>query len=116
MRGAHVTVWKQSLPIVRIRLPEGFNLHINGIAGRAESAIKPSSASGAPRLPSTRDDVETARSVALSALNNDRFRIMLEQIAEPDAADAFLMMQAGSRNTSTDHRAVFSSYAENGGE
>jgi hypothetical protein len=91
-------------------------LHINGIAGRAHSAAKPSSATGSPLSPSTRNDVETARHVALSALNNDRFRIMLEKISQPGAGDALLRMQAERPETGVDHRAAFSSYAENGGE
>lgn len=49
----------------------------------------------------------------MSALNNDRFRVMLEQITGPGASDALVTMQAGASPASTDFNSALSRYAEN---
>lgn len=60
-----------------------------------------------------RNDVAAARNTAMSALNNDRFRVMLEQITGPGASDALVTMQAGASPASTDFNSALSRYAEN---
>ncbi len=60
-----------------------------------------------------RNDVAAARHTAMSALNNDRFRVMLEQITGPGASDALVTMQAGAGPASTDFNSALSRYAEN---
>lgn len=62
-----------------------------------------------------RDDVAAARHTAMSALNNDRFRVMLEQITGPGASDALVTMQAGATPASTDFNSALLRYAENSG-
>ncbi|WP_292111355.1 hypothetical protein [Mesorhizobium sp.] len=66
----------------------------------------------APTLESTRirSDVDAARNTALSALNNDRFRVMLEQITDPGASGALATMN--SENV-VDLSTALSRYAEN---
>ncbi|MEW6634131.1 MAG: hypothetical protein AB1440_24925 [Pseudomonadota bacterium] len=59
-----------------------------------------------------RNDVDAARNTALSALNNDRFRVMLEQISDPRASGALLTMGT-QNNSSTDVNTALSRYAEN---
>lgn len=73
----------------------------------------------APSAPSAesariRNDVDAARNTALSALNNDRFRVMLEQISDPRASGTLMTMSADSNNTSgTDLNTALSRYDEN---
>ncbi|WP_245420399.1 MULTISPECIES: hypothetical protein [unclassified Mesorhizobium] len=57
-------------------------------------------------------DVDAARKTALSALNNDRFRVMLEQITDPRASGALLTM-GGDSSAGTDFNTALSRYAEN---
>ena len=73
----------------------------------------------APSAPSAesariRNDVDAARNTALSALNNDRFRVMLEQISDPHASGALMAMGAdGNNSAATDLDTALSRYAEN---
>lgn len=73
----------------------------------------------APSAPSAesariRNDVDAARNTALSALNNDRFRVMLEQITDPSASGALMTMGAENKNSAgTDLNTALSRYAEN---
>ena len=57
-----------------------------------------------------RSDVDAARNTALSALNNDRFRVMLEQISNPGASGALMTMSA---ENVVDFNTALSRYAEN---
>lgn len=54
-----------------------------------------------------------ARSTALSALTNERFRAALEMLSDPGSSDAVMQMR-GDGGSSADDRSVFSSYADNG--
>ncbi|RUU74531.1 hypothetical protein, partial [Mesorhizobium sp. M7A.F.Ca.MR.362.00.0.0] len=62
-------------------------MQIRTIANSIPPAPDASAVSSAPSSESRRigDDVAQARHTALSALTNDRFRIMLEQITDPSA-------------------------------
>ncbi|KUM26213.1 hypothetical protein AU467_22865 [Mesorhizobium loti] len=76
----------------------------------------PARASSAPSAESAsiRSDVDAARNTALSALNNDRFRVMLEQISDPRASGALMTMGADSNDgAATDLKTALSRYAEN---
>ena len=57
-------------------------------------------------------DVATARSTALSALHNERFRAALDQLFSPAASDGMMQMR-GDGGASADHASVVSSYADN---
>lgn len=59
-------------------------------------------------------DVDAARDTALSALRNDRFGTMLEQISEPAVSGALMTMKRDDGSAGTDFNSVLSSYAENG--
>lgn len=48
----------------------------------------------------------------MSALNNDRFRVMLEQISDPGASGALVTMGRDGGST-TDIKTALSRYAEN---
>ena len=73
----------------------------------------------APSAPSAesariRNDVDAARNTALSALNNDRFRVMLEQISDLRASSTLMTMSADSNNNAgTDFNTALSRYDEN---
>jgi len=70
----------------------------------------------APSAESTRirNDVDAARNTALSALNNDRFRVMLEQITDPRASGALMTIGADSQDgAGVDFNTAQSRYAEN---
>ncbi|MDX8523937.1 hypothetical protein RFM68_05405 [Mesorhizobium sp. MSK_1335] len=61
-----------------------------------------------------RNDVDAARNTALSALNNDRFRVMLEQITDPGASGALMTIGTGSQDgVVVDFNTALSRYAEN---
>jgi hypothetical protein len=61
-----------------------------------------------------RNDVDAARNTALSALNNDRFRTMLEQISDPLSSGALVTMSADNHgNAGTDLDTALSRYTEN---
>ncbi|MET2826319.1 hypothetical protein [Mesorhizobium shangrilense] len=75
------------------------------------------SARDASRVPSAEsrrisDDVQQARHTAMSALTNDRFRIMLEQISDPVSSGALMTMRG---DNVVDFRSAQSSYADNNG-
>lgn len=60
------------------------------------------------------DDVAQARHTAISALNNDRFRVMLEQISDPTASGALMTMRGDTAaGAGTDFKSAQSSYADN---
>jgi len=59
------------------------------------------------------DDVNAARKTAMSALNNDRFRVMLEQITDPGTSGALVMMGGDADSAATDFKTALSRYAEN---
>lgn len=56
------------------------------------------------------DDVAQARHTAMSALTNDRFRIMLEQITDPVSSGALMTMRG---DNVVDLKSAQSSYADN---
>ncbi|MDX8478104.1 hypothetical protein RFN28_06375 [Mesorhizobium sp. VK24D] len=89
-------------------------LHITGNATPTAGNLTAREPS-APSAESTRiSDVHAARNTARSALNNDRFRVMLEQISDPRASGALLTMGADSKTgASTDFNTALSRYAEN---
>ena len=60
-----------------------------------------------------RSDVDAARNTALSALNNDRFRVMLEQISDPRASGTLMTMGSNRTSAGTDLNTAVSRYAEN---
>jgi hypothetical protein len=74
-----------------------------------------STASPTPSAESRRikSDVDAARDTAMSALNNDRFRVMLEQISDPGASGALMTMGGDASSTATDFKTALSRYAEN---
>jgi hypothetical protein len=49
----------------------------------------------------------------MSALNNDRFRVMLEQITNPGASGALMTMHSDAVGAGTDFKSAQSSYADN---
>ncbi len=59
------------------------------------------------------NDVAQARHTAMSALNNDRFRVMLEQIGNPQSSDTLMTMGANSDSNVSDFKTALSRYAEN---
>ena len=92
-------------------------MHITTI-GNANStaASAPVREPSAPSAESARirNDVDAARNTALSALNNDRFRVMLEQITDPGASGALMTMGADGQNgAAVDFNTALSRYAEN---
>ena len=75
-----------------------------------------STASQAPSAESRRimNDVAAARTTAMSALNNDRFRVMLEQIGNPESSgDLVTTMSGNADSTVVDFKTALSRYAEN---
>jgi hypothetical protein len=78
------------------------------------TANTPISREAAPSAESTRirNDVDAARNTALSALNNDRFRSMLEQISDPRSAGTLMTMSTDSQNV-VDFNTALSRYADN---
>jgi hypothetical protein len=95
---------------------EGSAVHITTI-GNANStaASAPVRGASAPSEESARirNDVDAARNTALSALNNDRFRVMLEQITDPGASGALMTMGADGQGGGVDFNTAQSRYAEN---
>lgn len=87
-------------------------LQIRTIANSIPPAPDASAVSSAPSSESRRisDDVAQARHSALSALTNDRFRIMLEQITDPSASGALMTMRG---DNVVDFKSAQSSYADN---
>jgi hypothetical protein len=58
-------------------------------------------------------DIANARSTALSALHNDRFRSMLAQIGDPAFGDALMRMRPAGDGGQAALGAVQARYAEN---
>ncbi len=61
---------------------------------------------------SRREDVDTARNTAMSALHNDRFRRMLEWISDPRSSEAAALMRR-TEGADTDYGTASARYAEN---
>jgi len=59
------------------------------------------------------DDVAAARHTAMSAYNNDRFRVMLEQISDPRSSASLMTMGGDKSSNVTDFASARSRYAEN---
>jgi len=80
----------------------------------ATAANAPIRKEAAPSAESTRirNDVDAARNTALSALNNDRFRSMLEQISDPSSSGALVAMGTDNHNV-VDFNTALSRYADN---
>ncbi|RVD61711.1 hypothetical protein EN866_02730 [Mesorhizobium sp. M2D.F.Ca.ET.223.01.1.1] len=90
---------------------EGQVLHITtnwNAAATANTTPARTPTSESTRL---RSDVDAARNTALSALNNDRFRAMLEQISDPGTSGALATMSSDSQNV-VDFNTALSRYAE----
>jgi len=92
-----------------LREPE---LQITTIANSVPPARDASPVSSAPSAESKRisDDVAQARHTAMSALTNDRFRAMLEQVSDPAASGALMTMRG---DNVVDFKSAQSSYADN---
>ncbi|GLS28681.1 hypothetical protein SAMN04488498_101224 [Mesorhizobium albiziae] len=60
-----------------------------------------------------KNDVAEARRTALSALNNERFRLVLEQVSGAGSSDAVMMMRRDPQSAGTDFKSARSLYAEN---
>ncbi|MDX8439809.1 hypothetical protein [Mesorhizobium australafricanum] len=92
-------------------------MHITTIGNASSTAANaPVRGQSAPSAESSRirNDVDAARNTALSALNNDRFRVMLEQITDPRASGALMTMGADSQDgVGVDFNTAQSRYAEN---
>ena len=58
-------------------------------------------------------DIENARSTALSALHNDRFRSMLVQIGDPAFGDVLMRMRPAESGGQAALGTVQARYAEN---
>ncbi|MBZ9798094.1 hypothetical protein [Mesorhizobium sp. ES1-4] len=87
-------------------------MQITTIANSTPPARDASAVSSVPSAESQRigDDVAQARHTAMSALTNDRFRAMLEQITDPGASGALATMRG---DNVVDFKSAQSSYAEN---
>jgi hypothetical protein len=95
---------------------KGSELLIRNVAdAMTEVKAAPAPNSTVPSVESRRikDDVDAARHTAISALNNDRFRIMLEQITDPRSSGALMTMQSDGGSSATDFKTAQSSYADN---
>jgi hypothetical protein len=92
-------------------------VHITTIGNASSTAANtPVREPSAPSVESARirNDVDAARNTALSALNNDRFRVMLEQITDPRASGALMTIGADSQDgAGVDFNTAQSRYAEN---
>ncbi|WP_256750671.1 hypothetical protein [Mesorhizobium sp. Mes31] len=88
---------------------------IRNVASPTQTARGIPAASSAPSEETRRisDDVAAARNTAMSALNNDRFRVMLEQITDPSASGALMTMRSDAVGAGTDFKSAQSSYADN---
>ena len=91
------------------------HISINGnVTQTASSAPARESSAASAEATRIRNDVDSARKTALSALNNDRFRVMLEQISDPRASGALMTMGSDTQNgAGTDLNTALSRYAEN---
>lgn len=88
-------------------------MRIDGIAGWAPAA---SGAGPAAHSSSTagqlREDVDTARTTAMSALNNDRFSRVLDWVSDPRASETAMLMRSDGGGQ-VDYGTAASRYAEN---
>ncbi|WP_224535299.1 hypothetical protein [Mesorhizobium sp. ES1-6] len=87
-------------------------MQITTIANSTPPARDALAVSSAPSAESRRisNDVSQARQTAMSALTNDRFRAMLEQITDPGASGALATMRG---DNVVDFKSAQSSYADN---
>ncbi|WP_096446980.1 hypothetical protein [Mesorhizobium sp. 113-1-2] len=87
-------------------------MQIRTIANLPPPVRDASTVSSAPSAESRRisDDVAQARHTAMSALTNDRFRAMLEQITDPASSGALMTMRG---DNVVDFKSAQSSYADN---
>lgn len=85
--------------------------------GNTLPAVRHTQVSGSTALsPESRrimDDVDAARNTAMSALTNDRFRVMLEQIGNPQSSGDLVTMGNGQNAAGTDVKTAQSRYTEN---
>ncbi|PBB25769.1 MULTISPECIES: hypothetical protein [unclassified Mesorhizobium] len=84
----------------------------NSLPPAREIPAQTSTASPGPSAESKRisDDVAQARHTAMSALTNDRFSAMLEQITDPASSGALMTMRG---DNAVDFKSAQSSYADN---
>ncbi len=90
-------------------------MRIDGYSGwtRAAASGPPASGQAPAETGSLRDNVDSARQAALSALRNERFGAALERLSDPRSSDALAFMARGE-GASADSASVLSAYAENG--
>ncbi|MEI9401317.1 hypothetical protein [Mesorhizobium argentiipisi] len=88
-------------------------MHITTIGNANSTAVNAPARGSSAESTRIRSDVDAARNTALSALNNDRFRVMLEQISDPGASGALATMNSDDQNV-VDFNTALSRYAENG--
>ncbi|WP_031193098.1 hypothetical protein [Mesorhizobium sp. L2C066B000] len=83
--------------------------------GNTTPAVRLTQASGtlSPESRRIMDDVDAARNTAKSALTNDRFRVMLEQIGSPQSSGDLVTMNESADSTALDFKTALSRYAEN---
>lgn len=83
--------------------------------GNTTPAVRHTQASGtlSPESRRIMDDVDAARNTAKSALTNDRFRVMLEQIGNPQSSGDLVTMNESADSTALDFTTALSRYAEN---
>jgi hypothetical protein len=79
-----------------------------GTAGPAVPARPPSAEQAARR-----NDIENARSTAISALHNDRFRSMLTRIGDPGFGDTLMRVGSAEAGADASLSTVQARYAEN---
>jgi hypothetical protein len=93
-------------------------MRLVGSAGWESSRVATDAGSRAPvGSPSTertsrQADIENARSTALSALHNDRFRSMLAQIGDPGLGDVLMSMRPAADGGHAALSTVQARYAE----
>ena len=83
--------------------------------GNTTPAVRHTQVSGtlSPESRRIMDDVDAARNTAKSALTNDRFRVMLEQIGNPQSSDTLMTMGGKGDSNVLDFKTALSRYAEN---
>ena len=87
-------------------------MRIDGIAGWAPAASGAGPAAHSSAAGQLREDVDTARTAAMSALNNDRFSRVLDWMSDPRASEAAMLMRADGGGQ-VDYGTAASRYAEN---
>jgi hypothetical protein len=92
-------------------------MRIGGLTGWESprtAAAAGSQASGGPVGQSSRkSDIENARSTALSALHNDRFRSMLAQIGDSRLGDTLMRIRPAEGESQATLSVVQARYGEN---